>query len=220
MQFHQSYSYEDFIEGYRPTEEGTFVRADGIFKEFCQKANNDRTHNYYCIIDEINRGNLSKIFGELLKLIESDKRDKEYVVLPYSKEQFIVPGNVYIIGTMNTADRSLALVDYALRRRFAFYHVKPAFNKQKFKNYLVVKNGIPLAYVDALCNKFGNIINPQIDVDLGVGFEIGHSYFVDSLDKNNLDKSYREIITYEIFPLIEEYWVDDSERVDYYKGQL
>ena len=133
IQFHQSYSYEDFIEGYRPVE-NTYELEEGVFFNFCKKAKNDPDNKYFFIIDEINRGNLSKIFGELLMLIESDKRG-EKVSLAYSKKEFSVPENLYIIGMMNTADRSLALIDYALRRRFSFITMEPGFTSEGFKKY-------------------------------------------------------------------------------------
>lgn len=217
VQFHQSYSYEDFIEGIRPDKdnEGKFSVVPGVFKEFVDKAKKDRSKNYYVIIDEINRGNLSKILGELMKLIEYDKRDKEDVILPYSKEEFIVPENIYIIGTMNTADRSLAMVDYALRRRFAFYHVSPAFGKTEFKKWLIEKNEISETKVNELCTKMNNI-NLKIRTDLGKGFEIGHSYFVDTLNDSEFDTLYTNIIEYEIAPLVEEYWFDDDAKVKEY----
>ena len=219
IQFHQSYSYEDFIEGIRPNEQGNFIIVNGIFKDFVNKAKNDRENKYYCIIDEINRGNLSKILGELMKLIESDKRDQENVILPYSKEQFTVPSNLYIIGTMNTADRSLSMVDYALRRRFAFYSVAPAFSKSKFKEYLLEKNHLDENQATEICNKF-NRLNNLIKDDLGKGFEIGHSYFVDSIETSNYQESYNDIINYEIKPLIEEYWFDDENKVNEYEELL
>lgn len=153
LQFHQSYSYEDFIEGIRPNKNNEFELKDGVFKDFCEKAKNDKNSKYYCIIDEINRGNLSKILGELMLLIENDKREEEKVVLPYSGDVFYVPNNVYIIGMMNTADRSLAMVDYALRRRFAFYEVDPAFNKLEFKKYLTIKNNINADFVEQIMFK-------------------------------------------------------------------
>ncbi|MCH5301163.1 MAG: AAA family ATPase, partial [Ruminococcus sp.] len=141
VQFHQSYSYEDFIEGYRPNETGGFDLRDGVFKEFCDAASKDANRDYFFIIDEINRGNLSKIFGELLMLIEADKRGNDYSVnLVYSNKKLSLPENLYIIGMMNTADRSLAMIDYALRRRFAFYTMTPAFDNKTFDNkYSVVE---------------------------------------------------------------------------------
>ena len=135
VQFHQSYSYEDFVIGYRPAENQPFELSTGIFYNFCKKAEEDDEKNpYFFIIDEINRGNLSKIFGELFMLVEKDKRGIEIPLL-YGKRKFKIPKNVYIIGTMNTADRSLAIIDYALRRRFAFYNVTPKFDDEKFNEY-------------------------------------------------------------------------------------
>lgn len=133
VQFHQNYNYEDFIMGYKPTENG-FKLEDGVFYRFCKKAENDPDGKYFFIIDEINRGNLSKIFGELLMLIENDHR-REKIRLAYREEMFSVPKSLYIIGTMNTADRSLAMIDYALRRRFSFFNMKPAFESEQFINY-------------------------------------------------------------------------------------
>lgn len=133
VQFHQSYSYEDFIMGFRPSERG-FKLKRGAFYNFCKEVEIDSENNYFFIIDEINRGNLSKIFGKLFMLIESDKRGVELQLL-YSDEKFSVPSNVYIIGMMNTADRSLTMLDYALRRRFAFYEMKPGFETDGFREY-------------------------------------------------------------------------------------
>lgn len=219
VQFHQSYCYEDFIEGIRPNKDGEFVLTDGVFKEFVEKAKEDRKNKYFVIIDEINRGNLSKIFGELMKLIEADKRDKEDVILPYSKTHFIVPENLYIIGTMNTADRSLALVDYALRRRFDFYPVKPAFDRKEFVQWLKEKNGISEKDIVTLTTKMKKL-NKAIQEDLGKGFDVGHSYFVDTLDSKDFSTSYNDIIEYEIIPLLEEYWYDDDKKVEEYKNML
>src|SRR5690606_15724032 len=172
VQFHQSYSYEDFIMGYRPSENG-FSIVKGPFYEFCKKAEPD-DRPYFFIIDEINRGNLSKIFGELLMLIENDKRGKELRLL-YEDEQFSVPENVFIIGMMNTADRSLAMIDYALRRRFAFFEFEPAFESLGFKEY---QNEVGNEKFDSLIQTV-IAMNIEIadDAALGSGFRIGHSYF-------------------------------------------
>ena len=206
VQFHQSYSYEDFIQGYRPYGNG-FVRKNGVFYDFCHKAEEDIDRPYFFIIDEINRGNLSKILGELMMLIEKDHRGERLNLL-YSNEEFCVPKNIRIIGMMNTADRSLAMMDYALRRRFAFYSFKPAFKNPKFTDYKNNKNN----------KKFSNLIdaveklNEKIanDDNLGKGFEIGHSYFC--TDEDITDEWLKNVVEYEIKPLISEYWFDDSEN--------
>ncbi|MCW3084049.1 MAG: hypothetical protein JWP12_1415 [Bacteroidetes bacterium] len=180
IQFHQSYSYEDFIQGYRPKDDGGFRLDNGVFYRFCRRAQADPENKYFFIIDEINRGNLSKIFGELMLLIEADKRGAENaVVLTYSQSnenKFYIPNNVYIIGTMNTADRSLASVDYALRRRFAFINVAPSFN-EKFKKELLDK-GVDEGIIDQIVLKMESL-NSEIskDLSLGKGFRVGHSYF-------------------------------------------
>ena len=217
IQFHQSYSYEDFVEGYRPVDNG-FKLEQGIFYKLCKKAEANPTENYYLIIDEINRGNLSKIFGELLMLIESDKRG-EHLTLAYSEENFSVPENLYIIGLMNTADRSLALIDYALRRRFSFIRIEPAFESEKF-----IK-----AFNEKFDNNFNNVIeiikkiNEAIEQDksLGAGFKIGHSYFCPNLkDRKGNKKDIEDIIIYEILPLLEEYWYDDPDSIIQWKDAL
>lgn len=216
VQFHQSYSYEDFIQGIRPQEDGTFHVQDGVFFNFCEKARKNENKNFFFIIDEINRGNLSKIFGELMMLIEADKRNEENSIsLTYSKkdESFYIPKNVHIIGTMNTADRSLALVDYALRRRFAFVTLNPEYESDKFHTYLITR-GVKKELADLIVSKMTRL-NTKIAnhyKQLGKGFEIGHSFF-SSLPEDiphNL-KWYKEVIRTEIAPLLEEYWFDDEE---------
>jgi len=215
IQFHQSYSYEDFIEGYRPQKDGSFDIVPGVFTKFCNKAKNDPENNYYCIIDEINRGNLSKILGELMMLIEYDKRG-ESLQLPYSKKTFSVPENLYIIGLMNTADRSLALIDYALRRRFSFVTLKPAFEKEKFIST------IGKYYSDMLENLFDVIIEMnkfiEEDVSLGKGFEIGHSYFCNLTDGSK--EELENIILFDLIPMIKEYWFDDKESLSKWENAL
>ena len=207
VQFHQSYSYEDFVMGFRPSESG-FDLKRGAFYNFCKTAEIDSDNSYFFIIDEINRGNLSQIFGELFMLIENDKRDIK-LKLMYSDESFSVPSNVYIIGTMNTADRSLAMLDYALRRRFSFFEIKPGFDSEGFQKYSADFNS----------QKFNNLINKikelnsaiTDDETLGEGFCIGHSYFC-----NLTSASYRElsdIVEYEIIPLLKEYWFDEPAKI-------
>lgn len=218
VQFHQSYSYEDFVRGFRPSGNGSFELKDGIFYDLCKEAAKEPDKNFYLIIDEINRGNLSKIFGELLMLIEKDKRGAEYgITMTYTKpqeEKFFVPKNLYIIGTMNTADRSLALVDYALRRRFSFVDMEPAFNKTSFREFLIssgVSEEFTLKIIDTM-----NILNDEIekdDIELGKGYKVGHSYFcnIDNLEEQQ--KWYERIIKFEIKPLLEQYWFDNMEKV-------
>jgi 5-methylcytosine-specific restriction protein B len=222
IQFHQSYSYEDFIQGYRPTETG-FARRDGMFVRFCKRASLDQHSPYVFIIDEINRSNLSKVFGELLMLIEADKRgSKNSVALTYSaseEEQFYVPSNVYILGMMNTADRSLALVDYALRRRFAFVELRPLFGSSVFQGYLA-DQGSSAALATVVSTRLQGL-NHAIaeDQNLGPGFMIGHSYFCG----NGLaltEEAYMAVIRHEILPLLKEYWFDDPERVAQWKDKL
>lgn len=213
VQFHQSYSYEDFIMGYRPDEKG-FILTKGPFYNFCKEAEPD-DKDYFFIIDEINRGNLSKIFGELLMLIENDKRGKQIRLL-YQDEQFSVPENVHIIGMMNTADRSLAMMDYALRRRFAFYEFEPAFSTEGFKSY---QASITNKKFDKLIETVV-LLNKAISSDeaLGSGFRIGHSYFCTKEAVN--DDWLIAVIEYELIPLIQEYWYDEPSKVENWINKL
>lgn len=221
IQFHQSYSYEDFIQGFRPCDDGFYLK-NGVFYNFCRKAQADQNNDYYFIIDEINRGNISKIFGELMMLIEEDKRGNEFAIpLTYSdkdESKFFIPSNVYVIGMMNTADRSLAMIDYALRRRFVFYSVKPLFEEENlFKNHLISK-GLDEEISIRIISCF-KTLNQKISEDdsLGDGFKIGHSYFCgqgrvnDDYESENDEEWYNSIITYEIAPLLNEYWFDNLE---------
>jgi len=203
VQFHQNYSYEDFVMGYKPNENAGFELKNGIFYKFCKRAAADREHKYFFIIDEINRGNLSKIFGELLMLIENDYRDKP-IQMSYREEHFAVPSNVYIIGMMNTADRSLAMIDYALRRRFSFFEMKPGFESPQFMDYIQKQmdphlNQLVKAIIDL--NKV--IAN---DDSLGSGFCIGHSYLCNLGYHYNLET----IVEYDIIPMLREYWFDND----------
>jgi 5-methylcytosine-specific restriction enzyme B len=221
IQFHQSYSYEDFIQGYRPNEKGKFERKNGIFFEFCREAIRRSKETFVFVIDEINRGNLSKIFGELLMLIEPDKRGPKHAIpLTYSDgekdEAFHVPENVHIIGMMNTADRSLSLVDYALRRRFAFFDLRPEIKSQKFKKHLKDK-GASDEVIRKITDRISKL-NDSIASDhknLGPNFVIGHSFFCTTIPEQKLDDQwYDDVISYEIASLLKEYWYDDMERVD------
>ena len=216
VQFHQSYSYEDFIMGFRPVENG-FKLQNGSFYNFCKKAEEDSENDYYFIIDEINRGNLSKIFGELFMLLEKDKRGKKYrLKLLYSDEYFNIPENVYIIGMMNTADRSLAMIDYALRRRFSFFEVEPGFDSEGFIQY---QNGLNNETLNELVNKVKDL-NREIALDksLGKGFCIGHSYFCgrDVCTEEWL----HSIVDYDILPMLSEYWFDDANKLQRWENIL
>ena len=215
VQFHQSYSYEDFIEGFRPVASGGFEIKKGSFYNFCKKAQYDQEHEYFFIIDEINRGNLSKIFGELFMLIENDKRGNELQLL-YSDEKFFVPKNVYIIGMMNTADRSLAILDYALRRRFAFFDMKPGFDSDGFCEY---RKKLANKKFDKLITMVENL-NRVISKDdsLGEGFCIGHSYFCNL--EHVSDKTLSDIVEYELIPMLKEYWFDEPLKVQEWTNNL
>jgi len=215
VQFHQSYSYEDFIQGIRPSGE-TFRVKNGLFYEFCKKAESDPKDKYFFIIDEINRGNLSKIFGELMMLIETDKRGKYKVHLTYSERDdalFFVPENLYLIGTMNTADRSLSIVDYALRRRFRFITLKPEFNK-RFREFLNSQD-FSMEFLDEIISKI-TALNETIKLDknLGEGFEIGHSFFCNHRNNKSEKEWFTDIIKHEIKPLLDEYWFDDRDKCE------
>ncbi len=217
IQFHQSYSYEDFIMGYRPDEFGGFELKEGVFYCFCDKARNDPDKKYFFIIDEINRGNLSKIFGELLMLIEKDYR-KESARLAYREEYFSVPENLYIIGMMNTADRSLAMIDYALRRRFSFFDMNSGFDSDGFKKYQnELKNDTFNKLVDMV-----KLLNDDIakDSSLGKGFCIGHSHFCNlTKDTCTIDRL-RSIVEYDIIPMLSEYWFDDNDSLNKWSANL
>jgi hypothetical protein len=225
VQFHQSYSYEDFVQGWRPTESGGFTLRNGPFYEFCGRAAEEPNTPFVFIIDEINRGNLSRIFGELLMLIEGDKRGPDHAIpLTYSSdgERFSVPDNVHVLGLMNTADRSLAMVDYALRRRFAFVTLEPAFGTEAFQDYLLaaeVEDGVV-----RLIDERMQALNEKIESDkknLGPGYVVGHSYFVPTGDEEALDIGwYREIVRTQIEPLLREYWFDQGDKVDVFVADL
>ena len=205
VQFHQNYSYEDFVMGYKPNEEGGFELKNGVFYRFCKHAAADTEHNYFFIIDEINRSNLSKVFGELLMLIENDYRDKP-IQLAYKDEMFAVPSNLYIIGMMNTADRSLAMIDYALRRRFSFFEMKPGFNSPVFEEEIRKKKDPRLDNLVKALIELNRVI--ENDDSLGSGFCIGHSYLCNLGDDYNL----QNIVEYDIIPMLREYWFDNDEK--------
>ena len=214
VQFHQNYSYEDFMMGYKPVEDG-FELKYGIFYRFCQKAANQPDKEFFFIIDEINRGNMSKIFGELLMLIEKDYRGTK-MTLAYNGLPFSVPKNLYIIGMMNTADRSLAMIDYALRRRFSFFEIEPGFDSQGFISY---QNGLNSETLDELISKVKEL-NRKIAADksLGRGFCIGHSYFCGR--DVCTDEWLHSVVDYDILPMLSEYWFDDENEFQRWENIL
>jgi hypothetical protein len=223
VQFHQSYSYEDFVQGFRPCEDGSFRLQFGHFYDFCKRAEADPDNEYFFIIDEINRGNLSKIFGELLMLLEADKRGGDYSVgLAYSSgdadepEEFSVPENLYVIGTMNTADKSLALVDFAMRRRFAFASLRPQFG-ETYQKWMSEECSAPGSFVTSLVSRI-TALNEEIvnDRQLGSGCCIGHSFFTPGKEEalGNWSDWLEDVVRGEIEPLLHEYWPDEPMRVE------
>lgn len=218
IQFHQSYSYEDFMMGYRPTESGGFILSEGPFYRFCEEARaDDADRPYFFIIDEINRGNISKIFGELLMLIEADKRGTELRLL-YKNETFSVPANVHLIGTMNTADRSLAVLDYALRRRFGFFDVAPGFESAGFVRWLQDSGSPALARLVRSIRELNAAITD--DPALGEGFTVGHSFLARPADGIASDEWLRSVVEDELAPLLREYWFDEPDNADNWVSQL
>lgn len=214
IQFHQNYSYEDFVMGYKPIEDG-FELKYGIFYNFCKKAVENPDKDYFFIIDEINRGNLSKIFGELLMLIEADYRD-EKATLAYTGSDFSVPKNLYIIGMMNIADRSLAMIDYALRRRFSFFDIDPAFNSDGFSNYQEKFANETFKKLIEQIQELNRAITE--DKSLGKGFCIGHSYFCNA--EECTEAWMKDIVEFDILPMLSEYWFDDEVKLNQWKNIL
>lgn len=216
VQFHQNYSYEDFVMGYRPDGAG-FKLTDGIFYRFCQMAASHPDQEYFFIIDEINRGNMSKIFGELLMLIEKDYRGKE-ITLAYSGFPFSVPDSLYLIGMMNTADRSLAMIDYALRRRFSFFDLGPGFDSEGFTKY---QRSLADKTFDRLINQV-KILNEEIaeDRSLGPGFRIGHSYFCGREEIGADEGWIRSLVDFDLIPMLSEYWFDEPAKRERWEMNL
>ena len=214
VQFHQNYSYEDFVMGYRPAGDG-FDLKYGIFYRFCQKAANQPNKEHFFIIDEINRGNLSRIFGELLMLIEKDYRGTK-TTLAYNGLPFSVPDNLYIIGMMNTADRSLAMIDYALRRRFSFFEMGPGFDSEGFIRYQQHLNDETFNELIARVKELNRAI--AADKSLGRGFCIGHSYFCGQ--DVCTEQWLRSVVEYDILPMLSEYWFDEPARLAAWENSL
>ena len=207
IQFHPEYSTDEFLEGFRPDGIGIYKFRRGCFKTHCAKAANDPTHKYFVIIDEINRGNIAKIFGESFMLIEPNKRGKEnFIELSCSKERFFVPENLYIIGTTNTTSHEFAITDYALRRRFSFYTVKPIFDNKKF---------IAFCENDQLLSSVVSKVN-EINESLDDKAKIGHCYFCEKQSPEELKMT----VKYNIIPLIQEYFYDDAPRASQITNEL
>ncbi|WXG46995.1 MAG: AAA family ATPase [Candidatus Atabeyarchaeum deiterrae] len=211
VQFHPSYCYEDFVEGIRPSitseKQISYEVCDGILKSVCSEAIRNPNRKFVIVIDEINRGNLAKIFGELIYCLEY-RGERNRVLLPYSHEYFFLPSNLYVIGTMNSADRSIALVDYALRRRFAFKEFMPdrqVLSAWLEKNPSLIDKNIVVDLFEKLNQKIKG------DPKLGKHFQIGHSYFMlEKLDKRKLQDTW----THNIKPLLEEYYFDAEDTVN------
>ncbi|MEA3450396.1 MAG: AAA family ATPase, partial [Bacteroidota bacterium] len=210
--FHQSMSYEEFVEGLKPdvdkkTKEIFYEVKKGIFRRICIKAEENPTKNYVLIIDEINRGNIASVFGELITLIEPDKRKGEdeelFVELPYSKTEFTVPKNLYIIGTMNTADRSVEALDSALRRRFVFDEMPPNEN--------LLKNDFYSINLQKVLEQINTRIEKLIDKD----HKIGHSYFMKLTEISDLQNTFKN----KLIPLLEEYFYGDFAKIGLILGK-
>ena len=230
VQFHQSYSYEDFVGGFRPDVKGdqmVFTRQDGPFLKVCEEARDNPGDVHVVLIDEINRGNLSRVFGELLMLIEADKRKSEFGVTlqhrPNEEEGFFVPENVYIIGTMNLADRSLTGMNVAMRRRFGFVDLKPQFNERVFTDWLSNETAMPPGMRGRINTRMA-ALNSTIATDpsLGINYAVGHSFFCppDGEPEGGWEEWYETVVEYEVRPLLREYWFDAPETANDHADEL
>ena len=225
IQFHPSLSYEDFVRGWRPDGDGKLSLIDGVFLKAVETAR-DGNKPFVVVIDEINRGNPAQIFGEMLTLLERDKRCKEEAIeLAYRREDdetVFIPGNLFVIGTMNIADRSLALVDLALRRRFAFVTLEPVFN-ERWREWCITQGGIDDAILKSIGDRMTEL-NDEIATDrtLGAQFRIGHSYVTPALGDaiNDAHTWFRSIVEWEIAPMLEEYWFDNLDKAAKAKERL
>lgn len=232
VQFHQSYSYEDFVGGLRPDvsddQQLIFTPQDGTFLKLCDRARNDSDSKYVMLIDEVNRGNLSRVFGELLMLIEADKRTEDNAIeLQHQRNthgdadnndddgkanKFFVPENVYIIGTMNLADRSLTGMNIAMRRRFRFIELSAQFGERRFRSWLA-RTPMPVRIQERIHSRM-RALNEVIyeDISLGKDYAVGHSFFCPSEEVTDWEEWYKRVVDYEIRPLLEEYWFDDQKK--------
>lgn len=217
VQFHANLSYEDFVRGWRPSGDGKLTLVDGPLLEMVKKAKAQPETKFVMVIEEINRGNPAQILGEMLTLLEADKRTPaeglELSYRQYDGEKVHIPANLYVIGTMNIADRSLALMDLALRRRFAFYSLEPAFG-EPWRNWVNQKSGIDMPFLSQIEQRI-NQLNEQIanHRQLGPQFKIGHSYLTPAIGVkiDNPVLWFSNVVESEIGPLLEEYWFDDAE---------
>ena len=226
VQFHPNLSYEDFVRGWRPAGDGKLDLVDGPFLQMINAAKDDPESSYVIVIEEINRGNPAQIFGEMLTLLESDKRNgEEALELSYSKqedERVYIPENLYVIGTMNVADRSIAMVDFALRRRFSFVNLEPVFGSV-WRDWVHEKAGIDIEFLSRVEQKM-NALNDQIaaDTNLGAQFKIGHSYITPTAGSTISDPRdwFRQVVETEISPLLDEYWFDTPDDAQKAREQL
>ena len=220
VQFHPNLSYEDFVRGWRPTGEGKLSLADGVFMEAIKAASKDPSSKFVVVIEEINRGNPAQIFGELLTLLEAGKRTpNEALELCYpdadgKRRPVHIPENLYVVGTMNIADRSLALVDLALRRRFAFVGLEPRLG-QVWRDWVVKDCAVDPGLVADIERRIAEL-NDQIATDarLGKQFRIGHSYVTPAhrLEAGDTKKWFQQVVDTEIGPLLDEYWFDAPDE--------
>ena len=219
MQFHPNLSYEDFVRGWRPQGDGRLELVDGPFLQVVEEAREDPDSDYVMVIEEINRGNPASIFGEMLTLLEADKRNAdEALALAYPREpgeRVHIPPNVYVIGTMNLADRSLAMVDLALRRRFAFFDLEPMLN-DTWREWVNEQCGIDDGFLAGIAQRI-NALNEEIAADRNLGrqFRIGHSFVTPApgSDIGEPEAWFGQIVETEIVPLLHEYWFDDPAKV-------
>lgn len=224
VQFHPNLSYEDFVRGWRLSSDGKLELVDGPFIEVIDSAREDQSSRHVIVIEEINRGNPAQILGEMLTLLESDKRTPgEALELTYRKhkgERVHIPENLYVIGTMNMADRSLAMVDFALRRRFAFVNMEPELG-EPWLGWVHEQSGIDRDALLQIKTKLDSL-NQAIadDPNLGPQFRIGHSFVTPNDKIDNANNWFRQVVETEIGPLLDEYWYDDREKAQEERSRL
>ena len=225
VQFHPNLSYEDFVRGWRPSSEGRLDLVDGPFLEMVKAAEEDRNSAYVLVVEEINRGNPAQILGEILTLLEADKRSPDNALeLTYrhkGEQGIYLPPNLHVVGTMNIADRSLALVDLALRRRFAFIDLKPEIG-ERWKAWVREQCGFDDAILSDIQERMSSL-NEIIEADpkLGRQFQIGHSYVTPPPGvETDPGTWYRDVVESEIGPLLDEYWFDEPSKAQREREKL